>query len=45
MEEAFLLNARPTGLLTGEGWFWMGGLVLGSEGSILEGQHRGGAPL
>lgn len=44
MEEAFLLNVCPTGLLTGEGWFWMGGLVLGSKGSILEGQHGGVPP-
>lgn len=45
MEEAFLLNVCPTGLLTEEGWLWMGGFVLRSEGSILEGQRGGGALL
>lgn len=45
VEEAFLLNLCPTGLLTGEGWFWMGGVVLGSEGSVLEAQSGRGALL
>ena len=45
MEEAFLLNVCPTGLMPGEGWFWMGGLFWGPKEAFWRRSVGGGCNL
>lgn len=45
MEEAFLLNVCPTGLMPGEGWFWMGGLFWGPKEAFWRRSVGGGVVI